>query len=39
MPRMYQKKKFLGRKLGKCRYEYSTWMGEELGWEIGRAHV
>ena len=32
MPKMYQKRKFPGRKLAKCRYEYSTWMGEDLGW-------
>ena len=29
---MYQKKKFIGRKLEGCKYEYSTWMGTELGW-------
>ena len=29
---MYQKKKFPGRKLAKCRYKYSTWMGKDLGW-------
>jgi len=29
---MYQKKKFKDRKLAGCRYEYSTWMGEDLGW-------
>lgn len=31
-PEMYQKKKFKGRKLKGCRYEYSTWMGDDLGW-------
>ena len=29
---MYQKRKFKGRKLKGCRYEYSTWMGDDLGW-------
>ena len=32
MPKMYQKKKFKGKKLDKCKYEYSTWMGNDLGW-------
>jgi len=32
MPKMYQKKKFKGKKLAKCKYEYSTWMGSDLGW-------
>jgi len=32
MPKMYQKKKFTGKKLDKCEYEYSTWMGSDLGW-------
>jgi len=32
MPKMYQKKKFKNKKLAKCKYEYSTWMGEDLGW-------
>ena len=32
MPEMYQKRKFKGRKLKGCRYEYSTWMGDDLGW-------
>jgi len=32
MPKMYQKKKFKDKKLAKCKYEYSTWMGEDLGW-------
>jgi len=31
-PKLYQKKKFSGRKLRGCRYEYSTWMGPDLGW-------
>ena len=29
---MYQKKKFKGKKLKGCKYEYSTWMGADLGW-------
>ena len=29
---MYQKKKFIGKKLRGCKYEYSTWMGNDLGW-------
>lgn len=29
---MYQKKKFKGKKLEGCIYEYSTWMGYDLGW-------
>jgi hypothetical protein len=29
---MYQKKRFKGKKLDKCKYEYSTWMGDDLGW-------
>ncbi len=29
---MYQKKKFKGKKLEGCKYEYSTWMGSDLGW-------
>ena len=29
---MYQKKKFKGKKLEGCKYEYSTWMGDDLGW-------
>ena len=29
---MFQKKKFKGKKLDKCKYEYSTWMGNDLGW-------
>lgn len=29
---MYEKKKFKGKKLKGCKYEYSTWMGEDLGW-------
>ena len=32
MPRMYQKKKFTGKRLKGCKYEYSTWMGSDLGW-------
>lgn len=32
MPKMYQKKKFKGKKLEGCKYEYSTWMGDDLGW-------
>ena len=32
MPELYQKKKLKGKKLNKCKYEYSTWMGEDLGW-------
>ena len=32
MPKMYQKQKFRGRRLRGCKYEYSTWMGTELGW-------
>ena len=32
MPELYQKKKFKGKKLAKCKYEYSTWMGDDLGW-------
>lgn len=32
MPKMYQKKKFKGKKLKGCKYEYSTWMGVDLGW-------
>lgn len=32
MPEMYQKKRFKGKKLDKCKYEYSTWMGNDLGW-------
>ena len=30
--KMYQKKKFKNKKLEGCRYEYSTWMGADLGW-------
>lgn len=29
---MYQKKKFKGKSLKGWRYEYSTWMGDDLGW-------
>ena len=32
MPKMYQKKRFKGRMLKGCKYDYSTWMGEDLGW-------
>ena len=32
MPRMYQKKRFKGKKLNGCQYEYSTWMGQALEW-------
>ena len=32
MPEMYQKKKFKGKYLKGCKYEYSTWMGDDLGW-------
>jgi len=29
---MYKKKRFKGKKLDNCKYEYSTWMGADLGW-------
>ena len=29
---MYQKKRFKGKKLKGCKYEYSSWMGQALGW-------
>jgi len=32
VPKMYQKKKLKGKKLDRCKYEYSTWMGRDLGW-------
>ena len=32
MPKIGDKKKFKGKKLKGCQYEYSTWMGDDLGW-------
>jgi len=32
VPDMYHKKKFKGKHLKGCKYEYSTWMGSDLGW-------
>lgn len=32
MNKIYQKKKFKGKYLKGCKYEYSTWMGDDLGW-------
>ena len=32
MPKMYKRKKFKGKRLKGCQYEYSTWMGQALEW-------